>query len=718
MKRCVLFLTIVSSFFSFYGFSGTVGIDRARIAGREFFSRNCSKYHLPAHEKASIISEFTVGEAKSPDYYVFTFSGNGFVIVSADDAVYPVLGYSFDNSYTCENLSPEFSFWMEQYVSQIRHVRENHLTADATISRSWAELLGMESREEKDFSLEPSKINPQIFSDNTPDEVQPLISDIWHQYFPYNALCPADTGSWGGHVLVGCVATAMSMIMHYWRYPEMGQGSHCDNAAPAYGTLCADFGATTYDWNGMKQSLDVESDPVAVLCYHTGISLDMVYGTNLSWAYFSNVGPALVNYFGYSPSAQYLSRYEYSTSDWVALLKADLDASRPIEYGGDGPSGGHGWVCDGYQGNNYFHMNWGWGGTFNGYFYLDNLNPGSSTFTGNQCATVNIQPDVASYPTYCAGADTVSTSYGGSFEDGSGPKADYLPGSDCSWLITTDESDKNITLSFVRFATKPDDFVKIYDGSDTSAPLLAQYSGSSLPDSVTSSGPSMLVTFSSGSGRGAQGFLAEYTPAFIDFCNGTTFLTEAAGNFTDGSGMFQYHDATNCKWKINPPGATRVTLIFNSFETETGKDVVSLYDDVTGDLLGQYSGNYTVLPPPVTSASGQMLVMFTTNQTIRSQGWDASYSSNVGTPETDIRNQITLYPNPATDVLHVCIPASGSRCQSHIDILDLSSNILFSHTLYDVTADLDVSRLAPGIYFLKVNTSEGNWVRKFAVNER
>ena len=714
----MFFLTIVSAFFSFSGFSETVGIDRARIAGREFFSRNCSMYHLPAHENASIISEFTVGEAKSPDYYVFNFSGTGFVIVSADDAVYPVLGYSYESAYSRENLSPEFSFWMEQYVNQIRHVRENHLPADATISRAWAGLLGMESREEKDGSNDPSKISPQIFSDKTPTEVQPLIGDIWHQYLPYNALCPADTGCWGGHVLVGCVATAMSMIMHYWRYPETGQGSHCDNAAPVYGSLCADFGATTYDWNGMKQSLNVESDPVAILCYHTGISLDMVYGPNISWAFTSNVAPALVNYFGYSPSAQYLNRYEYSTSDWVSLLKANLDASKPIEYNGDGPSGGHAWVCDGYQGDNYFHMNWGWGGTFNGYFYLHNLNPGTYTFTGNQSATINIQPDVASYPTYCAGADTVSTSYGGSIEDGSGPKADYPPGSDCSWLITATDGDKNITLTFLRFATNSDDFVKIYDGSATSDPLLAQYSGSTLPDSVTSTGPIMLVTFSSGSGRGAQGFLAEYTSDYIDFCNGTTILTEAAGNFTDGSGIFQYHDATNCKWRINPPGATRVTLIFNSFDTEAGNDKVSVYDDLTGDLLGQYSGKYTILPPPVTSTSGQMLVMFTTNQTIRGQGWEASYSSNVGTPENDIRHQITLFPNPATDVLHVSIPASVNSLQSHIDILDLSSNILLSHSLHDVTTDLDVSRLSPGMYFLKVNTSEGNCMRKFVVSAR
>ncbi len=718
MKRCVFVLTILSSFFSLYGFSRTVGIDRARIAGREFFSRNCRMHHLPAHKNASIISEFTIGEAKSPDYYVFNFSGTGFVIVSADDAVYPVLGYSYESSYSREDLSPEFSFWMEQYVSQIRHVRENHLPADATISRAWAGLLGMESPEKKNGANGSTGINPPDFPNNTPAEVRPLISDTWHQYFPYNALCPVDTGSWGGHVPVGCVATAMSMIMHYWRYPEMGRGSHCDNAAPAYGSLCADFGATTYDWNGMKQNLSVESDPVAVLCYHAGISLDMIYGTNVSWAYFGKVAPALVNYFGYSPSAQHLSRSDYSTSDWVALLKADLDASRPIEYGGDGPSGGHGWVCDGYQSDDYFHMNWGWGGTYNGYFYLDNLNPGSNTFTDNQSATINIQPDAAWYPTYCTGAATVSTSYGGSIEDGSGPQADYLPDSDCSWLITANDSDKNITLSFVRFATNPADFVKIYDGSATSAPLLAQYSGSSLPDPVTSTGPSMLVTFSSGNGMGAQGFLAEYTSAFIDFCNGTTVLTGAAGNFTDGSGMFQYHDASNCKWKINPAGATRVTLIFNSFDTEAGNDEVTVYDDVTGNLLGRYSGSYPVLPPPVTSASGQILVMFTTNLTIRGQGWDASYSSNTGASEIDIRNQITLFPNPATDVLHVNIPAVSSRCQGHINILDLRSNILLSHSLHDVTADLDVSRLAPGMYFLQVTTSEGNWVRRFVVSGR
>lgn len=671
-------------------------------------------YKMADFAKTTVVSEFTVGDANSPFYYIFNFSGNEFVIVSADDAVYPVLAYSYETSYSPDHLSPEFSFWMNHYANEIKHVRSSGLQPDSRISEAWSGLL--------------IKKTPGSGTDYLPLEVQPLISDTWHQYFPYNAMCPADSAGPYGHVPVGCVATAMSMIMHYWRYPDMGQGYHCDNAAAVYGPQCADFGATKYDWNSMNRSQLDESDAMALLSYHTGISIDMSYGTNTSSASFCNVSQALVTYFGYSPSVLYLNRYDYTASEWIALLKDDLDASRPIQYGGQGPYGGHGWICDGYQGTDFFHMNWGWNGSYNGYFYLNNLNPGTTTYNDDQIAILNIQPSPAHYPAYCPGADTVSNSTSGSIEDGSGPFANYLPGSNCSWLINADDSVKNVTLNFVRFATNVSDLVKIYDGSTTLSPLLATYSGHSLPADITSSGSAMLVTFNSGSGAGDQGFLAEYNSTLYDFCTETTFLTAASGNFTDGSSRFKYRNSGNCKWEIIPPNANSVTLNFSKFNTEPDKDSVIIYDNVSGDLLGVYSGNYTTMPAPVTASSGRMLVMFNTNNAIRGDGWDASYYATVGIQENDIRKQINIFPIPATDVLHVEIRGSGLKQQGEIKLLDLRSNVLLSRSFKNFTTDekgsspagvvnanIDVSGFAPGMYFLRVSTSEDTWVKRIII---
>jgi hypothetical protein len=202
-----------------------VEINEAKMVGKNFFYQRINLHQGIPYSSLAIVGEFTEKKNGILLYYIFNFSDKGYIIISADDAVFPVIGYSFETSYTKENPSPEFTFWMEHYKDQVRDVIERNLQPDAVITAIWAQL-------------------SQIDTPQLPDlkgilDVHPLISDTWDQVYPYNAMCPEDPAGPGGHVVVGCIATAMSMIMHYWRYPMMGQGSHCDTPEPSYGPQCA-----------------------------------------------------------------------------------------------------------------------------------------------------------------------------------------------------------------------------------------------------------------------------------------------------------------------------------------------------------------------------------------------------------------------------------------------------------------------------------------------
>ena len=323
-----------------------------------------------------------------PVFYIFNVNQNdGFVMVSADNDVAPVLGYTTTGSYTAKNLPQAFKKLMEKYKEEIRYVIVNQLKADNEIQVSWENL-------ENGRPLNSSK---------NVKAVSPLLNTTWNQNPYENEMCPADAAGPGGHCVTGCPATAMAQIMKFWNYPATGTGFHSYNASNSngnYGTLSADFGNTSYDWASMPNNLSSSNDAVALLMLHCGVAVEMDYGPNGSggWVITNDQSgnhaacseTAYKTYFGYSSALLGSQRASHSDAEWKQMLKTDLDAGRPIQYAGWG-SGGHTFVCDGYDAD-YFHMNWGWGGAADGFFDLDALNPGSNYFNSNQQAVFGIQP--------------------------------------------------------------------------------------------------------------------------------------------------------------------------------------------------------------------------------------------------------------------------------------------------------------------------------------
>lgn len=323
--------------------------------------------------------------------YAFNRPNNqGYILISADDAAFPFLSYAFKGNYNpSENALPEgFRWFLDNYIEQIGTAIESSIQPFQRTVNAWREY-------------------SSPIQQNQVKSVTPLTDSIaWGQGCYFNELCPYDNqaGSYlCNHTPVGCVATAMSIVMKYHSYPSHGSGSETYNSN--YGSLSANFDNTIYHWDKMPNQLNSPNLSVATVMYHAGVAVNMSYGPNGSGAIFGHSShtptaeTALQNHFGF-PNANWEVKSTYTFSAWESKLRKNLDSLNPILYAG----GIHSFVCDGYQGssNNHFHFNWGWQGNYNNYAYLNNLVPsgtgtggGTGNYTNNQQAIFNMVPPKA-----------------------------------------------------------------------------------------------------------------------------------------------------------------------------------------------------------------------------------------------------------------------------------------------------------------------------------
>jgi len=314
-------------------------------------------------------------------YHIIILKNQGWVIVASDDVSIPVIGYSRDSKFLLSEQSPAFTSWMNAIKKNISIAlvnRENQLESTKT---EWDR-----------FSVD---INRFERINTIRNSVNPLLSTKWNQGSGYNDLCPKDINGPNGKAYAGCVATAMAQVMKYYNFPTKGYGTHSfiPESHPEYGNQYANFGSTTYNWNSM--SLNSSNSHVALLIYHCAVSVDMDFGPDGSAANTStDAKNALKNYFKYDESITNLSKENYDNNAWHNLLIEELNGGHPVIYSGRDSTSGHSFICDGYQTNSYFHFNWGWGGYYDGYFYLNDLTPGSNSFNLNQNGLFYIKPSV------------------------------------------------------------------------------------------------------------------------------------------------------------------------------------------------------------------------------------------------------------------------------------------------------------------------------------
>lgn len=318
-------------------------------------------------EASDLVLSYTSQRDGNKLFYVFNSkSGNGYVIVSADDCTREVLGYSENGTFDINNINDNLRYWLSTYEGEI----ENAIVNDIDGSMTEAEV------QRANQNRKP---------------VYPLVSARWNQDSPYNDQCPQWSSSYG-NCASGCVATAMAQVMYYHKWPETGNGSHsysCTINGSAK-TLSMNFANVSFDWDNMtdtynSRSTDAQRRAVATLMSACGISLDMQYGQS-SGTQSGRVVDALIQYFDYDRSIRHYTRENYNIDQWEDLIYTDLAAGRPVVYHGQSSGGGHCFVCDGYSQDNYFHFNWGWGGMSDGYFLLTALNPGSQGIGGSSTA--------------------------------------------------------------------------------------------------------------------------------------------------------------------------------------------------------------------------------------------------------------------------------------------------------------------------------------------
>lgn len=315
-----------------------------------------------------------------PLYYVYGISDGGFVIASADDRAVSLLGYTDNGDFETATLNPAFKSWLADCIGVLNWLSEQpEGTLQSNVAATRAETL-------------------------TP--VAPLLGDImWDQNAPYNNKTPMRKNSKGEMVQAptGCVATAIAQVMMYHQWPDKGTGKHTNETDPSQ---TVNFAESTYNWAAMKAKYkkdytEAAAAAVAKLMADIGCAVDMNYGANDSGANDYGLMKGLAYYLRYNKALSRQIRNYYTTESWNQLLRSELDKKLPVLYGGSVSSGGgHQFVLDGYDANGLYHVNWGWGGSGNGYFDINVLDPkfqGIGGFAGGyvigQTAIIGVKPD-------------------------------------------------------------------------------------------------------------------------------------------------------------------------------------------------------------------------------------------------------------------------------------------------------------------------------------
>ena len=276
-------------------------------------------------------------------YYAFNAEGGGFIIVSGDDMLTELVGYSKEGKFDEADMPENMRYLLDGYSEYLSAVRSGKIL--------------------------PKKAKVSV---NANVEVGPLLTTKWNQDEPYNALAP----SYGeGNCPTGCIATAMAQVMNFHKWPLKGTGSN--SYSHSYGTSTVDFSQSIYDWNNMLDGYydnpsAVEVDAVARLMYDVAVSVNMKWGKTVSGASNYIIARAFREYFGYQ--SQFMYRDDFTTAGFKAFLKSEIDLHRPVIYLGEG-SVGHAFVADGYDANGFVHINWGWGGYCDGFFDVSYLYP-------------------------------------------------------------------------------------------------------------------------------------------------------------------------------------------------------------------------------------------------------------------------------------------------------------------------------------------------------
>lgn len=619
------------------------------------------------------------------DYYVFNVKGSeGFVVIAGDDRVRPILAYSTTGKYNPNDVADGFQYTLNGFREEIQYVREHNLSATPDIVAEWKSV------------NETGSLNR---GGQTRAVVEPLCQTIWNQNYPWNSQCPpcVDTLGNGGHVFAGCAATAMGQVMKFWDWPAVGNGSHSYNAE-GIGSLTANFGETEYHFEMMPLALDSTSSEeeiyhVAQLLYHLGIALDMQYSAVGSGANAYSVYTSFQSYFRYNRdfpqvnAGDLIPGYGYTNEEWAQMLKdGGLDEHIPIFYTGsdDGGAGGHAFVCDGYDENDYFHFNWGWSGRDDAWCPIGALHTTRYDFNQTNMFLGHIvpqndeyysRPDSVSKMTVLEEAfDAVSLTW-------------TNPDTDLNGNALTSLESVTIRRNFEVIATLTD----VQPGADmvyednSLAPGLYEYS--------------IYVTNAAGISR-------------------TTYRTILVGEKCNI--VFQMHDAGGDGWKgaaisVADENGNRIAVVTMTEGSSLAVDLPLL----SGNLNFIWNhGWYHAYEENDTDGECSFSLVNAEGETIYTSaeledGVFFSYDpcSVDAVEEATTSSSVNVYPNPTNGMLNV-----AGQGTMHISVLNVLGQTL-QETCSEGNATLDLSQYESGMYLIRIETESGVMVQKVTIRK-
>lgn len=651
---------------------------------------------------------------------MYIFSGEScFAIVAADDGATPILAYSTDDPFATETMPPQLEAWLEGYslgIAELRTDRQLLALSEQREAAAWKLWTRPQSAKGS-----PAKADTAV--------VKPLLTARWDQGARYNNYCPYDSAQ-NKRCVTGCVATGMGQIMQYWQWPDTGYGSHSynDTTRGQHGVLSANFGETVYDWSLMPDALTAASseeqiDAVATLMAHLGVAVEMMYspsasgswGNNWSGYVMHSAESAFIKYFKYNTALHDVYRLDFSTEEWGALLRNELDHGRPCPYEGASNSGAHFFVCDGYDSGGKFHLNWGWAGSGNGYYAIDAFNVQTNgnymTYNSGQRAMIGLEPNLH------FGEETVVETAADNDAHGTVTSGGTLNfGDTLSLVATAKDEDYRFAGWSDGCSYNPRPFIAM--GCDTTVHLTARFVPIAADTVSYMSSQHTLVNYNGGLTDYYWGIkLPAAALSAGKYLTAVKIKLGEKGHYTLTVFTGDQAPTTEvCTVTLNAtPGMAkkwREMVLPESLKLEGVKNVWIRFhtDDCEKAAYYSYSGGN-----PNSALWGvnlQSMPDFAYSWMIKAV---VSNTAAIETP-TEAEAAFALYPNPATD--RVTVGTEGLEGSATLQVMRVDGSVAMSRTVAcGGNTEIDLGGLTPGTYFVRLTDGTHTTVRKLVVGK-
>lgn len=654
-------------------------------------------------------------------YYVFNFGGNGgFVVISGDDSLTELIGYSNEGTFSTENMPQNLSSYFATYAEYVEKVQNGE--------------------------AEPIKRTSET---GTP-VVSPFVTTKWNQDIPFNNLCPEYAT--GYNCPTGCVATAIAQVMKYYEYPAQGKGSNSYYDYLRGETVSTDFSQSTYDWDNMldeysryyntqgvivNEYTDVQANAVARLMKDCGAAVQMRYSQSASGAVDYDIPYGVANYFGYNSSLHI--RSTMTDTQFLDMIKDEIDNRRPVVYCGTGSAGGHCFVADGYDSNDMVHINWGWGGLSDGYYDINVMAPpalgiggGGGGFVYGQSITT-MQPSSDGNGVW--GNSPLTFTYDNSYREYVRADREQLNKGDrltieVSGIANMSAYDYSGHVAVAIFNTNGNRV------AEPSNPIAANFGPMEGYFAIKFTLQSELQNLSDG----------EYMiyPVSKETRQGSTFdwmrvaeaeriyITVSGNQITVGEPVRGISMLSVSGTKEVAPGGTvtaNMVISNNSGETAEGTFNLMIKDTATGAPKMRKSVSFTAYSGTDTEISTEFTVgsIFENGVSYTATIEDVEFSGsipfemqlpeppsftftineNAGISGIDANNGIRLYPNPVADILKIDSPETVTSIQVYGSDGRLAKSAM-------ATGEIDLSDCPSG-YYIVVVTTENATVRQSVI---